>query len=1470
MRLRWPCTRSPYNSVGLRRRAALLAVLAATTAVATAPLAASASPVNLATHAAAARPTAARTELLTQSQARTQAQRTGKPVQVTSATTPTSTLAANPNGTYTLTENSVPVRKEIGSKWVSLNATLQRGADGTVSPAVTTSGLQLSDGGTSPLVTMTSLGHSLSFTFPVSLPKPSLSGDTATYANVYPGVDLVITVDNQGGLDDVLVVKNAAAAANPALRHIALRVTSKGGLTLRRGVDGELNAVNKAGRAFFAEPAPDMWDSQPAASSTPSAVEPSTGQRIDLRNGDQLNSSNAGPGVAARTAAVGTSYSAGTLTYSPSASLLAGKSTHYPLYIDPYFPAPGPATQYYAEVNTINGGVTDPKANPLQVGYDGWPATDGGYNDFIARSFVTMSIPSEIDGSNTQIGSATLTLMNTYAPVCYNSTTSSDGDFGVQVWRTKTVTSASLPTWSSQNASGFWVTQEGPTKYFGNGYDSSCGPASEGFDVSEAATTAAHSSLSSVTFGIRADSESDAFGWKKFDPTQTSLTITYDQPPTITDLSTSPSTQCSADESIGLGSVTLYARVNTPVGIDAGATLVPTFSASETTGGAAISGLNPTGSAVVGYTSGTIVSASIPQSTFTNPLSSGGLNITSPTEFSWHVTVADGGPKGTAPDLTATSATCHFTYDPTIPGRPNVTTSQTITIGQPATFTITPPACATTTPATCNVASYVYQLNSGQAVRVDTNSSSCTSGDVCTITATPTEWSDTLYVTAVSTGGNIGQTATPQFTAAIPPPQADGDLSGNGIPDLVTPGGPGTGLAPGLWLASQNQAAGTPVGNGTLNTSMTNLGQSGNSISGDTSPTDFNGAQVITGLFTPSDDLQDVLAYYPTGGAGGQGEGALLRANGDGTPFNDNDSSNVTLVMGSELQDPNGDTPLEIANGYNAADDPNNADCPALPYCYPDLIGISGDPSSGGYYLAYYPTSNTEGGWSNTQIMQLPDLTPDGTTDWNNWMIATMPDPSGGIYLFLYKYQSSGSLLYVCQGFQLTSTQPATYGLSSDNCANATTNQSTATQLPIPTSNGQLVSSGTVTEIRAANITGSGPAFWAVSSTGSVSEWSVNLSGTPSLTQGATQSLISPTHAYALSDGTSGLISTAADTGSGSPLNLTDSGNVYWDSDPDLFSPAANFNSASNDGGADNGWLSEGTGGVVDDDDPYTISAWVKPDALGGAVFSQSGADSSCYMAFISTTTVGSSTYGTWNFRVSNADVDSPTWATATAGNTYYVKLGAWTHLTVSYAPANSPTNSSSTGYLRMYVNGIPAAAVSAPTTWGGGCENFSLGRYIGAGATHGLFQGEIADVQTWYGTAMTPNQVANISGNHGFYIFPNGTRYTSAASATTWTWQTQCGEMNFYQAKITIKQTCTGTATDTFGPGGNAAATLAVQGDGNLVIYSGTGTALWDSATNGNPNDVMFFQPDGNLVIYTEYGETLWSSDTQNMAVDG
>src|SRR5260221_290417 len=83
-------------------------------------------------------------------------------------------------------------------------------------------GVTLSGGGTRRLARMSIDGRSLSLTLPMGLPAPPLDGAAATYPNLLPGVDLRVTADLQGGFAQVLVVHSATAAANPALRALAL------------------------------------------------------------------------------------------------------------------------------------------------------------------------------------------------------------------------------------------------------------------------------------------------------------------------------------------------------------------------------------------------------------------------------------------------------------------------------------------------------------------------------------------------------------------------------------------------------------------------------------------------------------------------------------------------------------------------------------------------------------------------------------------------------------------------------------------------------------------------------------------------------------------------------------------------------------------------------------------------------------------------------------------------------------------------------------------------------------------------------------------------------------------------------------------------------------------------------------------------------------------------------------------------
>lgn len=311
-------------------------------------------------------------------------------------------------------------------------------------------------------------------------------------------------------------------------------------------------------------------------------------------------------------------------------------------------------------------------------------------------------------------------------------------------------------------------------------------------------------------------------------------------------------------------------------------------------------------------------------------------------------------------------------------------------------------------------------------------------------------------------------------TTATP---ADKDLNGDGIPDLLTVGGT-SGLASGLWLATGAKDDDGATGAGRVNTPAVDIGANGTGVSTNGAPSDFDGAQAITGRFT-ADGVQDVLIYYPSGIRAGSG--MVLKGRGDGSVLQSQLSGNEYTISGGSLTDANGNDPVQLVNAYNGSG--NN-------YDYPDLIAISGN-AAGGYYLDYYPNQN---GVNNYPFpSQLNTATPTGGTDWNNWTIATA-QLSSGTAMFLWN-QSTGQL-YLWE--KVTFTDNGDY-----------TGRLAYTQYEISTNWNRGVALST---LEAADINGDGvPDLWAVTPTGLVT---ANLISKLSTTETAT---VRTKHAQSLS-----------------------------------------------------------------------------------------------------------------------------------------------------------------------------------------------------------------------------------------------------------------------------------------------------------------------------------------------------------------
>ncbi|MFC4148848.1 hypothetical protein ACFO0M_21545 [Micromonospora mangrovi] len=226
--------------------------------------------------------------------------------------------------------------------------------------------------------------------------------------------------------------------------------------------------------------------------------------------------------------------------------------------------------------------------------------------------------------------------------------------------------------------------------------------------------------------------------------------------------------------------------------------------------------------------------------------------------------------------------------------------------------------------------------------------------------------------------------AAPKPAPTVTTSPVDKDLNGDAVADLVTVGGPGTGLASGVWSALGVTSRRTGVGTGQVQTPATNIGLRGNGFGGTWSASEFDGGQAITGRFFGGTE-EDFLVYYPAGVYAG--DAAFIKGAGDGTML-DPVSGNTAYVSPDYLLDANGNIPLTLANAFQADGVDNGI---------PDLLGISGDATNG-YRLGYHPSFGAPGLYFGTTTLTNP--TPAGGTDWQNWSIASTQTGSG-VALFL-------------------------------------------------------------------------------------------------------------------------------------------------------------------------------------------------------------------------------------------------------------------------------------------------------------------------------------------------------------------------------------------------------------------------------------------------------------------------------------
>ncbi|MDX3190372.1 hypothetical protein PV458_18345 [Streptomyces sp. MN03-5084-2B] len=419
-----------------------------------------------------------------------------KRVQVLDQTNETAETFANPDGTFTTTRHLRPVRVKRDGGWVTPDSTLAP-QGGVLAAKAATTGVTLSAGkpravktaGAQPLLRLTRDGTTAGFDWAGALPEPVVTGSTATYPEVLPGVDLRVEVDLDT-VHEVVVVKTPEAAKNVTTLGFGVPVQNG---AVSKDADGSLHVRNAAGDEKFTAPPATMWDS--------SGIDP------DGRDFTR------GPAPGGHRAAVGVDLATTKLTLTPDQKLLTAPDTVYPVYVDPtwhdiYCQNCGRnhyLVQYACGSNKSAGDAVWDSDDNLRAGYVNDPNSTCNRSHLItARSFVEMNLGGL---AGKKIYGAQLSLGLTNPGHCER-----DNNL----------------VWSGGISAGM-AFNSGPSWWSTIRTVVGC-PANAGFDITDVITTAVNGNSPTWTFGLVSPNEGDDWTWKRYS-TQIYFSVTYNSPP---------------------------------------------------------------------------------------------------------------------------------------------------------------------------------------------------------------------------------------------------------------------------------------------------------------------------------------------------------------------------------------------------------------------------------------------------------------------------------------------------------------------------------------------------------------------------------------------------------------------------------------------------------------------------------------------------------------------------------------------------------------------------------------------------------------------------------------------------------------------------------------------------------------------------------------------------------------------------
>ncbi len=403
----------------------------------------------------------------------------GSRVEALSERTAESSTWANPDGSLYTEFAMAPIRVQgVDGGWQDVDLTLVE-RDGVIGPKVSPVPFSLGGAG-STAVASGALGAGVAEVGWVrALPEPVLSGTTATYPEVQPGVDLLVQA-LRTGFEVSFVVKSRPSA--PLSLPLSLTLN---GLTASQSADGSVSLTDTRGREAGRGGTPWMYGSEKVPGTTVPAEQDKVASVLSGAKPGQLSD-------LADTTAVSGSTTTRTWQLSPDPAFLADPTVEFPVTVDPAYTFTVSSDTYVkSDVST-----SQYAAVKLFIGMNGAGAK--------ARTYLHVdSIPSVLVGK--YVDSASLQLYNSYSSTCTTSLAPA------YLWR--------VYPWTSQTV---WSTQPGTidvqsTSYFTHaGPGGGCGGAAyDNLDITAVMRGWAAGTVSTRDFAVTS-TEASTYGWKEF------------------------------------------------------------------------------------------------------------------------------------------------------------------------------------------------------------------------------------------------------------------------------------------------------------------------------------------------------------------------------------------------------------------------------------------------------------------------------------------------------------------------------------------------------------------------------------------------------------------------------------------------------------------------------------------------------------------------------------------------------------------------------------------------------------------------------------------------------------------------------------------------------------------------------------------------------------------------------------------